>query len=76
VRGATDEPESIRRGAPETLAAGPRLKHHQAKYRTVIPETRIGFGRRRRVLREVVLCINRSGSMATSVVEAPSASMT
>lgn len=46
------------------------LKHYQAKYRTIIPETRIGFGRRRRALREVVLCVDQSGSMATSVVYA------
>jgi hypothetical protein len=44
------------------------LKHYQAEYRTIIPETRIGFGRKRRALREVVLCIDQSGSMATSVV--------
>ena len=46
------------------------LKHYQAKYRTIVPETRIGFGRKRRALREVVLCIDQSGSMATSVVYA------
>jgi hypothetical protein len=46
------------------------LKHYQAKYRTVIPETRIGFGRRRQALREVILCVDQSGSMATSVVYA------
>jgi hypothetical protein len=46
------------------------LRHYQAKYRTVIPETRIGFGRRRQALREIVLCVDQSGSMATSVVYA------
>jgi hypothetical protein len=46
------------------------LKHYQAEYRTIIPETRIGFGRRRQALREVVLCVDQSGSMATSVVYA------
>lgn len=46
------------------------LKHYQAEYRTIIPETRIGYGRRRRALREVVLCVDQSGSMATSVVYA------
>jgi len=46
------------------------LKHYQAKYRTIIPETRIGYGRKRSALREVVLCIDQSGSMATSVVYA------
>jgi Mg-chelatase subunit ChlD len=45
------------------------LKHYQAKYRTVIPERLIGYGRKaRRPQREVVLCIDQSGSMAQSVV--------
>lgn len=44
------------------------LKHYQPEYRTVIPETRIGFGRRRQSMRHVVLCIDQSGSMASSVV--------
>jgi hypothetical protein len=46
------------------------LKHYQAKYRTVIPETRIGYGRKRRSMRELILCVDQSGSMATSVVYA------
>lgn len=46
------------------------LKHYQPKYRTVIPQTRIGYGRRRSSLREVILCVDQSGSMAASVVYA------
>jgi Mg-chelatase subunit ChlD len=46
------------------------LRHYQPEYRTVIPETRIGYGRKRQALREVILCIDQSGSMATSVVYA------
>lgn len=46
------------------------LKHYQPEYRTIIPETRIGYGRRRNSLREIVLCVDQSGSMATSVVYA------
>ena len=46
------------------------LQHYQAAYQTIIPVTRIGYGRRRRALREVILCIDQSGSMATSVVYA------
>lgn len=46
------------------------LKHYQPKYRTVIPETRIGYGRKRSSLREIILCVDQSGSMATSVVYA------
>lgn len=46
------------------------LKHYQADYRTIIPETRIGFGRKRSSLRDIVLCVDQSGSMAPSVVYA------
>jgi hypothetical protein len=46
------------------------LKHYQPKHRTIIPETRIGFGRKRSSLRDIVLCVDQSGSMATSVVYA------
>jgi Mg-chelatase subunit ChlD len=44
------------------------LKHYQPQYKTVIPETKIGYGRKRSSLKDVVLCIDQSGSMGTSVV--------
>ena len=44
------------------------LKNYQPDYKTVVPETRIGFGRKRSALRDVILCVDQSGSMATSVV--------
>lgn len=44
------------------------LKHYQPEHQTVIPETRIGFGRKRRAMKEVVLCLDQSGSMGTSVI--------
>ncbi len=46
------------------------LKHYQRDYRTIIPETRIGYGRKRSSLRDIILCVDQSGSMATSVVYA------
>ncbi len=46
------------------------LKHYQSEYRTIIPEIRIGYGRKRSSLRNIILCIDQSGSMATSVVYA------
>lgn len=46
------------------------LKNYQPNYRTVIPEKLIGFGRKRNALRDVILCIDQSGSMASSVVYA------
>jgi hypothetical protein len=44
------------------------LKHYQPNYHTIIPEVRIGYGRRRAALRDIILCIDQSGSMASSVV--------
>jgi Mg-chelatase subunit ChlD len=44
------------------------LKHYQAEYGTVIPEHLVGWGRRRRALKDVILAIDQSGSMAASVV--------
>ena len=46
------------------------LKHYQPDYATIIPERRIGFGRKRSALKDIVLCVDQSGSMATSVVYA------
>jgi predicted metal-dependent peptidase len=46
------------------------LRHYQAAYRTIIPETKIGFGRKRTALKNIILCVDQSGSMATSVVYA------
>jgi len=46
------------------------LKHYQPDYKTIVPETRIGFGRKRPSLRDIILCVDQSGSMATSVVYA------
>ena len=45
------------------------LRHWQPDYRTIVPERLIGYGRKSRSpQREVVLCIDQSGSMAASVV--------
>jgi Mg-chelatase subunit ChlD len=44
------------------------LKHYQPDYQTIIPEVRIGYGRKRKALKDIVLCIDQSGSMGTSVV--------
>ncbi|MGP1421651.1 MAG: VWA domain-containing protein [Tannerella sp.] len=44
------------------------LKHYQPDYRTIIPEVRIGFGRKRRALKDIILCLDQSGSMGTSVI--------
>ncbi|MDQ4090151.1 MAG: VWA domain-containing protein [Actinomycetota bacterium] len=45
------------------------LRHWQPEHHTVIPETLIGYGRRQQaVQRDIVLCVDQSGSMAASVV--------
>lgn len=44
------------------------LKHYQPEYKTIIPETKIGFGRKRKAMKDVILCIDQSGSMGTSVI--------
>ncbi|MCB0121491.1 MAG: VWA domain-containing protein, partial [Caldilineaceae bacterium] len=47
------------------------LKHYQPAYKTVIAEHLIGYGRQQRqAVKEIVLCVDQSGSMATSVVYA------
>ncbi|MEP3276305.1 MAG: VWA domain-containing protein [Stappiaceae bacterium] len=54
---------------PRTITAN--LRHYQPDHRTIVPEKLIGFLRRQRRLAdldEVVLCVDQSGSMATSVV--------
>ncbi|MFJ6070122.1 VWA domain-containing protein [Streptomyces sp. NPDC093065] len=52
-----------------TIAAN--LKHYLPEHRTVVPERLIGYGRASRSVRkEVVLCVDQSGSMAASVVYA------
>lgn len=46
------------------------LKNYQPDYKTIIPEIRIGFGRKKSTssLRDIILCVDQSGSMAASVV--------
>ena len=44
------------------------LKHYQPEYKTIIAERRIGYGRRTQSLRDIILCVDQSGSMASSVV--------
>ncbi|NJO80190.1 MAG: VWA domain-containing protein [Cyanobacteria bacterium RM1_2_2] len=46
------------------------LKHYQPDYRTIIPDVRIGYGRKRSSLQDIVLCVDQSGSMLASMVYA------
>jgi hypothetical protein len=45
------------------------LKNYLPEYKTIIPETRIGYGHKsKKSLKDIILCIDQSGSMGTSVV--------
>lgn len=75
LRGAVDRSQRTSRPRqadidwPRTIRAN--LRHWQEEHRTVVPERLIGFRRQQRRivdLHEVTLCVDQSGSMATSVV--------
>lgn len=75
VRGALSRAERTRRPRggdidwPATIRAN--LRHWLPEQRTVVPERLVGLGRRQRGLaRDVIVAIDQSGSMATSVVYA------
>jgi hypothetical protein len=51
---------------PRTIRAN--LKTYQPEYRTIIPERRLGFGRKTSAQRDIILCVDQSGSMAGSIV--------
>ncbi|MDO5053438.1 MAG: VWA domain-containing protein [Pseudoclavibacter sp.] len=73
VTGALDRSSRTRRPRMRdidwnrTIAAN--LKHYQPEHRTIVPERLVGFARRQsQVQRDIILCIDQSGSMAESVV--------
>lgn len=77
IRGALDRSRRTHRPRfadidwPRTIRAN--LRHYQPGHRTVVPEKLIGFMRQQRRLvdlDEVILCVDQSGSMASSVVYA------
>lgn len=53
---------------PRTIRAN--LKHWQADYQTIIPHELHGHPRQQSALRDIMLCVDQSGSMASSVVYA------
>jgi len=77
IRGALNRSQRTRRPRhadidwPRTIGAN--LRHYQAEHRSIVPETLIGHSRRSRTranLDNVILCVDQSGSMASSVVYA------
>ena len=77
LRGALNRSQRTRRPRHVDIdwarTIGANLRHYQPDYGTVVPETLIGYARRTKTradLDHVVLCVDQSGSMATSVVYA------
>jgi hypothetical protein len=77
LRGAVDRSRRTHRPRfadidwPRTIHAN--LRHYQAEHKTIVPERLVGFMRQQRRLvdlDEVVLCVDQSGSMASSVIYA------
>ena len=74
VKGSTYRPVRNRRPKPKDINWGltirQNLKHYQPTYQTIIPEQLVGHGHRKQSLKDVILCVDQSGSMASSVVYA------
>lgn len=74
VRGALQRVQRTSRPRPNEIdwdrTIRKNLRHYSPEHQTVIAERVVGFARRRSALRDIVLCIDQSGSMASSVVYA------
>nr|WP_290926960.1 VWA domain-containing protein [Haliscomenobacter sp.] len=46
------------------------MKHYQVEYKSIIPEKLWGYGRRQPKMKDLILLVDQSGSMAASVVYA------
>ncbi|MBL8895656.1 MAG: VWA domain-containing protein [Rhizobiales bacterium] len=74
IRGAvnkakrTNRPRQTDIDWPRTIRAN--LRHYQSAHASIVPEKLIGYARkvRRADLDDIILCVDQSGSMATSVV--------
>src|SRR5262249_48590880 len=74
IRGTVNKQPRTDRPRPNDIdwqrTSRANLQHYQPEYGTVVPDRLIGYGRkvRRADLEEIILCVDQSGSMATSVV--------
>lgn len=72
VRGALSRATRLRRPRVQEIdwdrTVRANLRHYDRARRTIIPERLVGHGRRQSSLRDVVLAVDQSGSMAPSVV--------
>lgn len=74
VTGAVNRSATTRRPRPRDIdwdrTIRRNLRHYQPEHRTLVPETLLGNARRSSALRDVVIAVDQSGSMAASVVYA------
>jgi Mg-chelatase subunit ChlD len=72
VRGALQRAQRTRRPRPNEIdwdrTIRKNLQHYSHEHQTLVAERLVGYARRRSALRDVVLCVDQSGSMASSVV--------
>jgi len=74
VSGALQRASLTRRPRPRDIdwdrTIRRNLRHYQPEYRTIVPETLLGHARRSTALRDVIVAVDQSGSMAASIVYA------
>jgi Mg-chelatase subunit ChlD len=74
VRGALQRVQRTSRPRPNEIdwdrTIRKNQRHYSREHQAIIAERVVGFARRRSALRDIVLCIDQSGSMASSVVYA------
>jgi Mg-chelatase subunit ChlD len=72
VSGALNRAALTRRPRPRDIdwdrTIRRNLRHYQPDYHAVVPETLLGHARRSSALRDVIIAVDQSGSMAASVV--------
>lgn len=72
VQGAVSKVSRTTRPRPKDIdwnrTIKKNLKNHLIEQKTIVPERLVGYGRRRTSLKDIILCVDQSGSMATSVV--------
>jgi hypothetical protein len=72
VRGALQSAQRTARPRPHEIdwdrTIRKNLRHYSPAHQGLIVERLVGYARRRSALRDIVLCIDQSGSMASSVV--------
>jgi Mg-chelatase subunit ChlD len=72
IKGSLDRATRTRRPRFKEINWGrtihKNLKHYQPDQRTIIPETLVGYGRKRSSLKDIIIALDTSGSMAASVI--------